>query len=124
MFKSAGDRYQSRIHGKLKGYHVFLKRAGESEWERIKNYTDCHFGCEIENLWKYTKYVYRVVGYTSVGAGVASPEMSVWTDEDGRWKYLTLCHQPFNFSCCITSIELLVNWNCNSGGRGGGLKPA
>lgn len=76
---------QSQIHGNLRGYRIFLKRANESEWEGEYNVSETNRIIDIENLWKYTNYTLRVVGFTTVGAGVASPEVAVLTDEDGRW---------------------------------------
>ena len=39
---------------------------------------------ELKNLWKYTKYGIRVLGFTKIGKGVISPEEVVQTDEDGK----------------------------------------
>lgn len=39
---------------------------------------------ELKNLWKYTKYGIRVLGFTKIGQGVLSSEVMVQTDEDGK----------------------------------------
>ena len=74
----------SKTHGILEGYHIFLRKANESEWEVMYNVTAIDVINHIENLWKYTKYLFSIAGFTSVGTGVACPELSVWTDEDGK----------------------------------------
>ena len=76
---------QSNVHGILEGYRIQLKKANESYWEEEYNITKDDYSKNIENLWKYTKYVIRIVGFTSIGDGPYSPEVTVWTDEDGKY---------------------------------------
>ncbi|XP_028409018.1 uncharacterized protein LOC114531606 [Dendronephthya gigantea] len=71
----------SNIHGKLRGYSTFFRGAGESEW-KSKNVSENDLSSDITDLWKFTKYVFRLAGFTTVGIGVVSPEFEAWTDED------------------------------------------
>jgi hypothetical protein len=75
---------RSRIHGRLRGYHIFLRRANESEWLPKIRVSESDLSTDIRNLWKYTKYVLRIVGLTTAGPGAVSPEITVRTDEDGE----------------------------------------
>lgn len=82
----------SKINGRLRGYNLYIRKANESEWDEKSGkhsvsedvFNGFHL---IDNLWKYTKYVLSIAGYTTVGEGVRSPEIAVWTDEDGRLMY-------------------------------------
>ena len=75
---------RSRIHGILRGYNISLRKANESEWEREIQVSEIDLSKSVGNLLKYTKYVLRIVGFTAVGPGAASPEITVRTDEDGK----------------------------------------
>ena len=74
---------QSQIHGRLQGYNISLRKANESEWERNICVSENDLISDIENLWKYTKYVLRIAGFNNIGTGVESPDVTVLTDEDG-----------------------------------------
>ena len=51
---------------------------------REVNVENSHTQLELKNLWKYTKYGIRVLGFTKIGKGVISQEKVVQTDEDGK----------------------------------------
>lgn len=48
------------------------------------NVENSHTQLELKNLWKYTEYGIRVLGFTKIGKGVISQEFVVQTDEDGK----------------------------------------
>lgn len=76
---------QKFIHGVLIGYIVLYRAMNESEdMYREVNVGNSHTHLELKNLWKYTRYGIRVLGFTKIGKGVISPEEVVQTDEDGR----------------------------------------
>jgi len=51
---------------------------------REVNVENSHTQLELKNLWKYTEYGIRVLGFTKIGKGVISQEFVVQTDEDGK----------------------------------------
>ena len=51
---------------------------------REVNVENTHTQLELKNLWKYTEYGIRVLGFTKIGKGVISQEFVVQTDEDGK----------------------------------------
>ena len=72
------------IHGTLLGYHVHLRKLNETELEKKFTVSPNRLSFKIGRLLKYTKYVVQILGFTSVGVGVISPNVTVSTDEDSK----------------------------------------
>ena len=73
------------LHGILRGYHIYLRKLNETMIER-KFTVSSHqlLSFRISGLLKFTKYVVHIVGFTSMGSGLPSAEVTVSTDEDGK----------------------------------------
>ncbi|XP_074628437.1 uncharacterized protein LOC141886246 isoform X3 [Acropora palmata] len=70
------------IHGVLLGYRVLFWRSNESNetYETRQTGPDVH-SVRLTDLWIYTKYKIRVLGFTLAGKGSKSKEIEVSTDE-------------------------------------------
>ena len=79
------------IHGILRGYMVQYRQASDpDEVYRIKTVGPDTHVTKLTELLKYTTYGLRIVGFTSVGSGIASKEVFVTTDEDSKFFVLLL----------------------------------
>ena len=78
---------QEQIHGILRGYKILFRVLGNNDSDYMVNET-IPFTYEIvlEKLLKFTKYGIRVIGYTSIGDGKASDEISCTTLEDCEYR--------------------------------------
>ena len=76
------------IHGVLLGYRVLFWRSNESNetYETRQTGPDVH-SVRLTDLWIYTKYKIRVLGFTSAGKGSKSKEIEVSTDEFSKLSY-------------------------------------
>lgn len=70
-------------NGEISGYKVTYSKADESTM-RVINVGARERSVNIDNLETYTPYRVRVLAYTSVGEGPASPPEMTYTDEDGK----------------------------------------
>ena len=71
-------------NGEIIGYKVMYAKDGEASMHVINVENAQQRSVIIDDLLTYTRYRLRVLAYTSVGEGPASPTEVTLTDEDGK----------------------------------------
>ena len=81
-----GEVPKGFVHGILQGYRVLYKRTGDKN-DSYANLTTGPNKCllNITGLKKFTAYSVKVLAFTIKGDGAVSVNISVLTDEDGRF---------------------------------------
>lgn len=78
------------IHGVLLSYQMrFTKnKANATEIISIPPNMTRH---QVTGLEKYSRYVISLAAVNEIGVGVASDEVTVWTEEDGKFASFFIC---------------------------------
>ena len=72
-------------HGNIVNYTVIYKKfEGGPEMKKVVNSSARQ--TELTNLTKYTAYNIQVLAVTVKGDGPRSKTITVWTDQDGKYK--------------------------------------